>query len=131
MFKSEGGTSPFTTQLVARFAENGQLDAHIARLQAVYAQKCQLMLKAMRREFPREVRYTAPEGGFFIWCELPPGYDADALLHASIARGADFLPGPRCYADKGGQNYFRLAFSHVPSGQIGEAIARIGAAMRG
>jgi 2-aminoadipate transaminase len=130
MFKLDGGTSPFITQLVARYCEQGRLDTHIARLRAVYAHKCQLMLDAMRREFPPEVRYTAPEGGFFIWCELPPGLDANSLLQRSIALGADFLPGPRCYAEKGGQQRMRLAFSHVPSGQIDEAIARIGAAMK-
>jgi 2-aminoadipate transaminase len=88
------------------------------------------MLEAIAREFPAEVAPLRPEGGFFVWCKLPAGMRATALLPLAEARGATFLPGTRCFATDQGDDAIRLAFSFLPAEQIQEGIARIGAAMR-
>jgi 2-aminoadipate transaminase len=129
-FKVEGSASPFLTQVVARYCADGRLDAHIQELIALYRHKRDVMLDAIAREFPAGVTTVRPEGGFFIWCRLPPGMSATALLRAAEERGATFLPGTRCYANGQGDDAIRLAFSFQPAEQIEEAIARIGAAMR-
>lgn len=129
-FKVEGSTGPFLTRVVAQYCAEGRLDAHIAELAAGYRHKRDLMLGAIAREFPAEVAALRPEGGFFVWCRLPAGMSATALLKASDARGATFLPGTRCFADGSGDDSIRLAFSFVPAARIEEGIARIGQAMR-
>jgi 2-aminoadipate transaminase len=130
MFKTEGSSGPFLTRVVARYCAEGQLEAHIQELIALYRHKRDVMLDAIEREFLPGVTTLRPEGGFFIWCKLPAGMSATALLTASEAQGATFLPGTRCFAGGQGDDAIRLAFSFVPTEQIGEGIARIGAAMR-
>ncbi len=129
-FKVEGSSGPFLTRVIARFCEHGRLDAHIQRLVALYRHKRDVMLDAIGREFPAEVVALRPEGGFYVWCKLPPGMSATALLPLAEARGATFLPGTRCFADGQGDDAIRLAFSYQPAERIEEGIARIGAAMR-
>jgi 2-aminoadipate transaminase len=129
-FKSEGSSGPYVTQLVARYCAEGRLDAHIHELIALYRQKRDVMLDAIAREFPAEVVAIRPEGGFFVWCRLPAGMSATALLKAAEARGATFVPGTRCFANGAGDDAIRLAFSFQPAEQIKEAIGRIGQAMR-
>jgi 2-aminoadipate transaminase len=129
-FKVEGSSGPFLTRLVARYCADGQLDAHIQELIAHYRHKRDAMLGAITREFPPDIVTLRPDGGFFIWCKLPPSMSARALLPLAEARGASFLPGTRCFADGQGDDAIRLAFSYQPAERIEEGIARIGAAMR-
>jgi len=129
-FKAEGSSGPFLTQVVARYCADGRLDTHIQELIALYRHKRDVMLGAIAREFPAGVTTLQPKGGFFIWCRLPPGMSAAALLKAAEQKGATFLPGTHCYADGQGDDAIRLAFSFQPAELIEEGMARIGAAMR-
>jgi 2-aminoadipate transaminase len=129
-FKTEGESGPFMTRIVARYCADGRLEAHIQELIALYRHKRDVMLAAIEREFPPEVVALRPAGGFFVWCKLPPGMSARALLARAEARGAVFLPGTRCFADGQGDDAIRLAFSFLSAERIEEGIRRIGAAMR-
>ncbi|HZG67084.1 MAG TPA: PLP-dependent aminotransferase family protein [Herpetosiphonaceae bacterium] len=130
MFRSEGNVGPFLTHVVARYCANGRLEAHIEELRALYRQKCQVMLDAIRREFPPDVQTIAPEGGFFIWCRLPADLRATALLPLAAERGVAFLPGVRCYSNGQGDNAIRLSFSYHDTASLTEGIARLADAMR-
>jgi 2-aminoadipate transaminase len=129
-FKAEGSSGPFLTQVVARYCADGRLDAHIQELIALYRHKRDVMLDTIAREFPASVITLRPKGGFFIWCRLPPGMSAAALLKAAEAKGATFLPGTHCYADGQGDDAIRLAFSFQPAELIIAGISRIGETMR-
>jgi len=128
MFKVEGSSGPFLTHLVARFAANGRLDAHIAALSAHYAAKCDLMVAALRRALP-DATFEVPDGGFFIWLRLPEGVTASALTPVALRHGMEFLAGTRCFADGSGDDYIRLAFSEEPAVRIEQAMRRLGAAV--
>jgi 2-aminoadipate transaminase len=129
-FRTEGSSGPFLTRVIAESCAEGRLEAHIEELIALYRHNCNVMLEAIAREFPAEVALLRPEGGFFVWCKLPAGMRATALLPLAEARGATFLPGTRCFATDEGDDAIRLAFSFLPAEQIQAGIARIGAAMR-
>jgi 2-aminoadipate transaminase len=128
-FKTEGSSGPFLTRVVARYCADGRLEAHIKDLNALYRHKRDVMLDAIAREFPAGASALRPQGGFFVWCRLPEGMSATALLPLAEARGATFLPGTRCFANGQGDDAIRLAFSFLPAEQIETGIARIGAAM--
>lgn len=129
MFKAEGGTGPFLTQMVARYCADGRLDHHITTLNACYRHKRDVMLATIARHFPASTSVLRPEGGFFVWCKLPPGMSATALLNRTTAHGVTFLPGTRCFADGQGDDAIRLAFSFQPVEQIVNGIELIGRAM--
>lgn len=130
MLKSDGESGPFLTELVARYCADGRLERHIAALNVDYRHKRDVMLAAIDREFPADVTVTRPAGGFFVWCRLPPGLSAAALLARAETRGVTFLPGTRCFANGQGDDAFRLAFSFQPAAAIAEGVALIGAALR-
>ncbi len=130
MFRPEGDAGPFLTHVVARYCANGRLEAHIEELRAWYRHKCQVMLEAIRREFPPDVQTIAPAGGFFIWCTLPADLRASALLPLAAERGVSFLPGVRCYTNGQGDDAIRLSFSYHDPATLSEGIARLADAMR-
>ncbi|MCU0494984.1 MAG: PLP-dependent aminotransferase family protein [Chloroflexaceae bacterium] len=130
MLKLEGESGPFITRLVAKYCADGRLERHIAALTSHYRHKCNVMLEAIQREFPADVQVQAPEGGFFVWCRLPEGMSASALLPVAERHGVAFLPGTRCFANGSGDDALRLAFSYQPADKISAGIRRLGAAMR-
>ncbi|MBP1466894.1 PLP-dependent aminotransferase family protein [Candidatus Chloroploca sp. M-50] len=129
MFKLEGASSPFVTHLVARFSANGRLEQHITDLCAHYAIKCATMSQALRHQLP-EATFIEPDGGFFIWLQLPQGVQASELAPVALKHGVEILPGTRCYTDGSGEAYIRLAFSELPGNQIETAIRRLSTAIK-
>ncbi|MEY2844513.1 MAG: hypothetical protein RL076_59 [Chloroflexota bacterium] len=129
-FKIEGSSGPFLTRMVERFSADGKLDAHIAELNENYRHKRDVMLDAIRREFPADVRYTVPEGGFFIYLYLPDDMPAATVLAKGRELGVTALSGVGCYANGQGAHEMRLAFSYQPEAKLVEGIRRLGAAMK-
>jgi 2-aminoadipate transaminase len=135
LLKNDTGSNPFGQHLAETLARSGELRRHIDRLTGVYRQKCELMLGALEEYMPDGVRWSRPEGGFFVWLTLPAGIDVGRVLEHGRALGVDFLPGTACYGDGRGTDELRLAFSFVEADQIQPGIALLGqallAAMRG
>lgn len=112
-------------EAMARVAER-VYDSHTARTRAVYRERRDAMLAALERHMPEDVRWTRPEGGMFIWVELPEGLDAAELLERSIATaGVAFVPGRAFHADGTGANTLRLSFSCANGPATEEGIARL------
>ena len=64
---------------------------------------------------PDGVTWSRPEGGMFIWVELPDGFDAAELLPKAVEEaGAAYVPGEAFFADRSGANTLRLSYS-LPS----------------
>ena len=110
-------TANLTQAVVDRFLREGLLPGHIRRIRADYAVQCDAMLAELAR-FPAGVRYTRPDGGLFIWVELPEGMDAKELLTRAIERKVAFVPGTHFYAGGGHENTLRLNFSNSSLEQI-------------
>ena len=70
-----------------------------------------------------------PEGGYFLWVDLPEGADVAGLEAASRERGITFVKGTD-FLLQGGENSFRIAYSGVTPEQIGEAVGRVAEAWR-
>ena len=62
-----------------------------------------------------------PEGGYFLWVDLPEGTDVAELGRRSAERGVVFEKGTG-FMIEGGENSLRLAYSAVPPDQIEEGI---------
>ena len=70
-----------------------------------------------------------PQGGYFLWVDLPEGSDVAALASAAAERGVVFIKGTD-FLLEGGDSSLRIAYSAVPPDQIEEGIARVADAYR-
>jgi 2-aminoadipate transaminase len=110
-------------------ALGGFLDRHVRRIREVYRRRRDLMLSCLERAFPDPslgVSWTRPQGGLFLWVELPPSVDATALLPEAVAKQGAFVPGAAFHPLGGGQNTMRLNFSNASEEMIEQGIARLG-----
>ena len=100
-------------KLVAEVLKAKVLPEHIASLRSVYAARRDAMLEALARFMPQGCTWTRPEGGFFVWLQLPAGIDAQRMLPAAIEEGVAYVNGGPFHVDNIGQNTIRLAYSQV------------------
>ena len=124
--KDDGGTSPFSGYVAAEFAKDGRFGRHVADLNDIYRRKRDRVLAGLERYMPDGSRWTTPHGGFFVWLELPEGFDSVTMLPEAITQGVNYLPGPACFADARGRNCIRLAFSFVKLEQIDPGLRILG-----
>jgi 2-aminoadipate transaminase len=111
---------------VFEFLRRGNFEPNLERVSKLLGARRDAMLEALERELPN-ARWSRPEGGYFIWLELPDGAQAAALLERATAAGVTFVPG----TDFGGApNTMRLAFSFVSPDEIREGVRRLAALVR-
>ena len=106
-------------------------DAQVAKARASYVVKRDAMLGALAQHMPDGVTWSKPEGGMFIWVELPEGFDAAKLLPRAVEEaGAAYVPGEAFFADRSGANTLRLSYSLPSVEEIEAGIKRLGALFR-
>jgi 2-aminoadipate transaminase len=111
---------------VFEFLRRGNFEPNLERVRSLLGARRDAMLEALERELP-DARWSHPEGGYFIWLELPEGTDMAALLAPAGEAGVTYVPG----ADFGGAaNAARLAFSFVSPDEIREGVRRLAALVR-
>ena len=123
--------SPILTQaIVELYLEKGLLPEHLKRICAEYRKQLNAMLEGFSF-FPEGTRHTLPQGGLFVWAELPEGMDAMAALNKAIEQNVAFVPGTHFYPDGGHANTLRLNFSMQEAEDIRAGMERLGRAIKG
>lgn len=114
-------------QMAIATVAQAQFDSHVAKIKAAYSARRDAMLAALQRHMPEGVSWTRPEGGMFIWLELPNNLRSADLLEQSLrSERVAFVPGHAFFADGSGTNTMRLSFSRTDEAVIDEGIARLG-----
>lgn len=124
-------TNTVTQWAAHRYLTEHSADEHIAKIRAVYGERCRVMLESLARYFPAGVRWTKPEGGMFLWVELAPHVRTDEVLTAAIAEKIAFVPGAAFFANEKQHNFLRLNFSNQVPEKIEEGIKRLAQVIAG
>jgi 2-aminoadipate transaminase len=114
--------------IVAEFCHSGAIERSISTVKQALRERRDATCAALDRHLP-DARYVAPQGGYFLWVDLPEAVDVGELAARSAERGVVFEQGTG-FMIEGGESSLRLAYSAVPPEQIEEGIARIAEAYR-
>jgi len=118
-------TNAFSQYLMYEFVSQGHLEKHLEIIKADYLAKRGLMLKTMEETFPDGVTWTNPEGGLFLWLELPKNVSAKELLPKAIAKKIAYVYGQPFFPNGEGENTMRLNFSNATMEGIEIGIKRL------
>lgn len=118
-------SSVFGQYCVFEAMAHDMLFKHIESICALYRSKRDLMLRAIEREFPLAVRWNKPEGGLFLWLELPAVIDTTELLPKAIRHNIAYVTGKPFFPDGTGHNTLRLNFSYAEDQDIDNGIKRL------
>jgi DNA-binding transcriptional MocR family regulator len=109
--------------IVHQFCLSGALDASIETVKAALRDRAHVLCEALRRELP-EGHFVEPEGGYFLWLDLPRGTDVAAMFKLAGERGVQFVKGSD-FMLEGGDSSLRLAYSGVTPQEIEEGVTRL------
>ncbi len=128
---SDVHTNQFFQMLIADFMEHYDFDGHIEKIRALYKHKSGLMLDAIREYFPKEVKYTTPQGGLFLWCTLPEGADMLEFVQFAKTKGVAVVPGVAFNVEEGTPSRcFRLNYSTPSDEKVVEGTRILGLALQ-
>lgn len=119
-------TNTFAQYVVYEYIKAGNLDRHIEEIKAAYSERRGVMIQALRQHFPEGVSWFEPEGGLFLWVELPTEVSASALLDTAVEQKVAYVPGKPFYPYEDRDNTLRLNFSNASPEMITEGIKRLG-----
>lgn len=112
-------------RLLQLFLEQGGMDDHLARLRVDYRVRKQAMQAALREQFGSSVEFTDPDGGFFLWLELPERVDTAELFPVALREGVAYIPGPAFSPTGRFANQLRLCFASTGPERIREGVRRL------
>lgn len=113
--------------IVAEFCRGGGFERALERVRSALRERRDALCDALREHLP-EARFVVPEGGYFLWVDLPDG-DVRALEPAARERGVVVVKGTD-FLLEGGKRSLRLAYSAEPPERLREGVARLAAAYR-
>lgn len=125
-----GGSHSFARSVLGRYCAAGHFEATVADLRDAYARRRDLALELLDEHLPPGSEYSDPDGGFFVWVELPEGADAGAILDRAVEEGVAYLPGTMFYPNGGGERSLRLSFSFASPEELERGIAALGRVTR-
>lgn len=105
-------------QIVMHHAAVACFDVQVERSRAIYRVRRDAMLAALGRYAPAGTTWSRPQGGMFIWLQMPAHIDAACLLEQAIRSDIAFVPGGAFFPDGTGRNTMRLSFSLCDEAQI-------------
>ena len=110
-------TANLNQAIVDQYLRRNLLPSHIHTICEGYRAKMLQMLTCLEN-YPDGVRFTHPQGGLFIWAELPEKIDAVKMLSSAVDRKVAYVPGTYFCVDGGHLNTIRLNFSNSTPEQI-------------
>jgi DNA-binding transcriptional MocR family regulator len=113
--------------IVHQFCVSGDIDRSVETVRTALAERATVLAASLREHIPG-ARFTEPDGGYFLWVELPADIRVDALVAAAAERGVAVVKGSDFLLD-GGDHALRLAYSAVTVDRIDEGVRRLAAAI--
>lgn len=124
------GVGQWLARVMAEYLAEGLLDPHIAKANLVYKSKAETASRTLRERCGDFVRFTDPQGSFYLWVEIDERIDWDKAAKLAEREGIFFRPGERFMNDTGGRQFLRLAYSHVSEDVIARGLETLGDILR-
>ena len=120
-------TNVLGQRIAHEYIVRGYIDTQIEKIKRIYSKKMDIMLSGMQEFMPDGVEWTKPEGGMFLWVDLPNWMDSGELLKKALKKRVAFVTGRAFFADpKDGTTSLRMNFTHPSDEMITEGLRRLG-----
>ncbi|WP_116809213.1 PLP-dependent aminotransferase family protein [Steroidobacter cummioxidans] len=116
---------------IAQMLRNEGYDRHLDKLRQALRSQQGTALASIKQHFPSGSRVATPEGGYFLWIELPEQVDVLEVHRRAIEAHISIAPGPMFSARRQFRNCLRLNYGHPWTAQVEDAVAELGRIIRG
>jgi len=122
----------FTQAWIAEYMKTDAIYAHIEETRKLYREKRNYMVGCLEKYMPerKDLRWTSPEGGLFLWITLPEYIDTEKMFLRAVEKKVAYVVGSAFYFDEPERNSMRLNFSYPSLEQIDEGVKRLADCVR-
>ncbi|BAZ43798.1 GntR family transcriptional regulator [Chondrocystis sp. NIES-4102] len=117
--------STVSQAIVSEYLASGHYRHHLNHLKTNNLRSRNAMLQALQTYFPDAATWTVPNGGLFLWVQLPPQICIVSVARQAWLQNVFVCPGMPFFPGQKGYNALRLNFSHPPE-EIDRGIAILG-----
>ena len=119
-------TSNFNQQVILQLLSSGMLERHLLKFRLEMHKNFNRYAFLIQQHFPNGTKITQPNGGLYIWVELPVTLNTTSLLPKAIEQGISYAPG-EIFSPKGGyQHYLRISYSGLWEKKVESALIALG-----
>ena len=118
-------TPTFVQKIAARYMKTDRYEINLKKTIDLYHQRRDVMLEGFKQHMPKEVTWTHPEGGLFLFVRLPEYMEAEQLFYEAVKKKVAFVVGNVFFCDGKGQNTLRMNFSFMNEEKIAEGVQRL------
>ena len=113
-------------EALSEYLQHGGYDRHLRQLRQTLAAQQVSTLRAVAKYFPKGTRVTRPDGGYFLWLELPASVDALRLHRLALSHSISLAPGHLFSADRRFNHCVRLNYGHPDDPRFDAALKTVG-----
>ncbi|GAB1540939.1 PLP-dependent aminotransferase family protein [Scytonema sp. NUACC21] len=118
-------TSTISQAIVSEYLASGHLRRHLNRLRTENLHTRDVMLSALQRHFPQEARWTVPNGGLFLWVQLPEHTPIQTVRLEALSQKVLVTCHTVFFPDRQGYPAMRLTFTPSPE-EIEQGVSVLG-----
>ncbi|MGL5826379.1 MAG: PLP-dependent aminotransferase family protein [Nocardioides sp.] len=119
----------FSQLAISNYLSRHDWLGQIKQMREMYRERRDAMITALADLLPTSCSWNRPEGGFFVWLNLPPGINSKAMLPRAVTARVAYVPGTAFYADGGGAEAIRLSYCYPSPDRIREGVRRLAAVL--
>ncbi len=123
-------TNPFGQYVAYEYIKGGYLDRQLEKTRKLYRRKRDVMLEAIEKYFPENIRWTIPRGGMFLWVTFPKRINTRAMFKRAVGKKVAYVVGDAFFPDGSGHNTMRLNFSYSDDDMLTEGVRRLAEAIK-
>jgi 2-aminoadipate transaminase len=123
-------SSTLTQYLATRWLASGGHDAHIKRVNKIYAKRAQALLESVNRRLGEEVSVLEPNGGHNLWLTFRRPIDERMLFAEALRNRVGFTPGRALRPEQSSQSSLRLSYPLLDEERLDEGVRRLAVAIR-
>ena len=111
---------------VAEYLSTGAYEYHLKYFRKKIASQVYEIRKLINIHFPTNTRISTPEGGFFLWVELPEKVNSIDLYNWAFKNNIGIIPGTLFSASEKYLNCIRISCGSPVSEKMREGIEKLG-----
>jgi DNA-binding transcriptional MocR family regulator len=108
------------------FLGQQSFDRHLRALRHALQRQQASALRVIAAHFPTGTRVTRPEGGYFLWVELPETVDTLELHRLALLQGVGVAPGQLFSCDQRYRHHLRINHGHPGDRRFEPALRLLG-----
>ena len=120
-YKTDAGSGSLEQMALAEFCKNN-FSSHVNKLRSELKKKSDAICDALDKYFGSTADYQKPDGGIFIWIEMPEEVDTSRLYEIAIKQGVAINPGQEWSINPNGKHKMRLCYGNPTIDEIDEGI---------